>query len=300
MEWEVSLIEWIQSNMGGFSEALGKVFSFLGGEKGLMVLFVIVLFCWKKEAGKRLALIIAAVNAWPAMIKSVVMRPRPYMAYPGRVKALELVETTAAADDIAAQGYSFPSMHAASVAGSYFHVAKEAKRKWLWILAVAKTVFVGFFRVTVGMHYPTDVLAGWALGFVILGVFALLEKYVEKEWVRHLILLIITLPGLFFASTHDYYTSLGILLGAIAAIPFERKYVNFRDTRNVLAMILRTLGAFAIYFGLNTLLKLPFSKDFLEEASMGAFLVRTARYAIIVFVIMGVYPKVFPLFEGKK
>jgi hypothetical protein len=67
-------------------------------------------------------------------------------------------------------------------------------------------------------------------------------------------------------------------------------------------MILRSVGAFAIYFALNTLLKLPFSKEFLNSGVLSANLVRTARYAIILFVIIGIYPRVFPIFEkiGKK
>ena len=53
---------------------------------------------------------------------------------------------------------------------------------------------------------------------------------------------------------------------------------------------------------LNKLLKMPFSEEFLTGGTLAAFLVRTARYAVIVFVMIGVYPKVFPLFEkiGKK
>ena len=78
--------------------------------------------------------------------------------------------------------------------------------------------------------------------------------------------------------------------------------MNFRDTRSIPAMILRVAGAFALYFVLNTLLKLPFSREFLSGGTLGAFLVRTARYSLIIFAIVGVYPKVFPLFEkiGKK
>ena len=62
-------------------------------------------------------------------------------------------------------------------------------------------------------------------------------------------------------------------------------------------MILRTAGAFVLYFGLNTLLKMPFSDEFLDSAGLGALLVRTARYTVDLFVIMGIYPKIFPLFE---
>ncbi len=122
------------------------------------------------------------------------------------------------------------------------------------------------------------------------------------EWIRHLIILASVMPGIFFVRTQDYYTSLGMVIGVVAAIHFERRFVRFMDTRNVFAMILRPLLAFGIYFVLNTLLKLPFDKAFLESTSPGAFLIRTVRYAVIVFVMLGVYPKVFPLFEkiGKK
>ena len=297
MEWEVRIIEWIQGNLGSFGKILGNVFSFIGGETGLMILLVIVLFCWKKEAGQKLALIIASLHAWFSMIKAVVKRPRPYADYPDRVEALALVNPKASVTDVAAQGYSFPSMHSGSVTASYFSLAREVKKKWFWILATALMILVGIFRVVTGNHYPTDVLAGWALGFAVIWIFDLLDRKVRKEWIRHLILLAVTLPGLFFVRTEDYFTSLGLLIGAIAAIPFERKFVNYQNTRNIRAMILRSIGAFALYFGLNTMLKMPFSKEFLDSASFSALLVRTARYTVDMFLIMGVYPKVFPLFE---
>ena len=84
--------------------------------------------------------------------------------------------------------------------------------------------------------------------------------------------------------------------------PYEQKHVNFQDTRNIWAMILRVLGALGVYAGLNTVLKLPFSSEFLNNGSLGAGLVRSLRYGMILFVILGVYPRVFPLFEkvGKK
>ena len=50
MEWEVRLIEWMQahfSSLGG----LVKLLAFLGAETGLLMVVLIVLFCWKKEAG---------------------------------------------------------------------------------------------------------------------------------------------------------------------------------------------------------------------------------------------------------
>ena len=296
MEWEVRLIEWLQRDLNIFTAIFGKVFSFIGGEKGLLLVLLAVLFCWKKEVGKRLALVVTAVNAWGSMIKAVVLRPRPYMAYPDRVKALELVDTSADAADIAAQGYSFPSSHAASAASLYISLAREIKKKWMWAAAVAISLLVGVCRVAVGMHYPTDVLAGWAVGLMGIAVCALLDR-IKNAWIRHLILLLSLLPGVFYVRTEDFYTSLGMMTGLIAAIHFEERFVHFQDTRNILAMALRLLFALAVYFALNTLLKLPFDKAFLDSGTLAALLVRAARYAVDIFVIIGVYPKVFPVFE---
>ena len=62
MEWEVRVIEWLQKYLGSLAGTLGSALSFIGGEMGLLLVVIIVLFCWKKEFGKRLAVIIVAVN----------------------------------------------------------------------------------------------------------------------------------------------------------------------------------------------------------------------------------------------
>ena len=75
MEWEVRLIEWMQahfSSLGG----LVKLFAFLGAEAGLLMIVLSVMFCWKKEAGQKLALIVSCVNMWLPMLKAVVLRLR--------------------------------------------------------------------------------------------------------------------------------------------------------------------------------------------------------------------------------
>ena len=131
MEWEAGLIEWLQTNFSA-SGNFSKYFDFFGAETGLLMLVLIVMFCWKKKTGQKLMLVVSCVNMWLPMIKSIVLRPRPYMEYQGRVKPLALSDKNAAAMDVSAQGYSFPSMHSASVPAAYFTLAKEEKKKWLW------------------------------------------------------------------------------------------------------------------------------------------------------------------------
>ena len=301
MEWEISLIEWMQTNLGSLA-GLVNLLAFLGAETGLLMIVLVVMFCWKKKAGQKLALVVTSVNMWLPMIKAAVLRLRPYMEYPDRVETLTLAGKSEAEKSVLEQGYSFPSMHSASIPAVYFTLSKEAKKKWLWIVSTILTVAVGISRVLAGMHYPTDVLAGWILGFVILGIFSMLDRYVHKTWMYNAILLAPALVGVFYVRTTDFFTALGCMAGSMAAIYYEQKYVNFQETRSIPAMILRVLGAFIIYFAVNTLLKMPFDPAFLTGASLMALLVRTGRYAIIMFLIVGVYPMVFPLYEkiGKK
>ena len=83
----------------------------------------------------------------------------------------------------------------------------------------------------------------------------------------------------------------------------EEKKVNFENTRSFPVAILRIVLGFAVYFVLNTVLKLPFPKTFLDSGTTAAMLVRAARYAVILFVEFGVYPMAFPWLDrlmGKK
>ncbi len=77
-----------------------------------------------------------------------------------------------------AMGYAFPSGHASTSTMGYALLALLAMRLaasgWWWALLVAPAL-VGLSRVYLGLHWPSDVVAGWAFGaaWVALGVLAL-------------------------------------------------------------------------------------------------------------------------------
>ena len=62
-------------------------------------------------------------------------------------------------------GRSFPSAHASDTAAAATVIAWAAPA--LSPFALALTAIVGVSRVYLGVHYPSDVVAGWVLGTVV-------------------------------------------------------------------------------------------------------------------------------------
>ena len=305
-DWEMQLMERLQAGIGssGFGFWLLSNLSAFGEQLLLVAVMGFLYWGLNKEFGKYVGLNVLIVNVWDPMVKNAVLRLRPYFVPGYNVKLLRLIDSGADAMDVAAQGYSFPSGHSANAVTVYGSLAAhEKKRKLLWALAVVLPLMVGFSRVFVGAHFPTDVLCGWLLGAVIVALIPWLRRVIRNRWLFYAVLLIVSLPGFFFCRSNDFFSSFGMLLGFVFAEPFEERFVRFENTSNIFRCILRTLGGGIIYFGLNEALKLPFPAELLNDAGFASQLIRMLRYAVVIFVVIGVYPLLFratgKLWNGK-
>ena len=299
-DWEMRRMEWLQAHIGssGFGFWLLSNLSAFGEQLLLVVIMGFLYWGLDKEFGKFVGINVLVANVWNPLIKNVVLRLRPYFVPGYDVKLLRIIDSGADPMDVAAQGYSFPSGHSANAVTAYGSLAAhEKRRKLLWGLAFLLPLLVGFSRVYVGAHFPTDVLGGWVLGILIVALIPWLRRKIQNRWLFYAILLLSSLPGFFFCTSNDYFSSFGMLVGFIFAEPFEEKYVRFENTSNLLRCILRTLGGGLIYFGLNEVLKLPFPKELLSADTFLSHLIRALRYAVTAFAVIGLYPL---LFRGMK
>ncbi len=146
----------------GWLEEIGRDFTALGGV-GVLTLIALAAVGYLLLDGKRRPAAVVALAILGGLVISTVMkhqfaRPRPDLVPHGSI-----VYTS-----------SFPSGHSMMSALTYLTLGallahfQERKRlkSWFLCLALLLTVLVGASRVYLGVHWPTDVLAGWTGGAV--------------------------------------------------------------------------------------------------------------------------------------
>ena len=292
-DWEVSLMIWLQAHIGSFGTALFSFLSIFGEELGCVAVLGFLYWCYDKRFGRYVGMNLLVGILLNPMIKNIFLRRRPYFDIP-QIKCLKPVKKGADIYNIAAQEFSFPSGHSSGSAIVYGSMALyKKKNSILGVIGVALPLLVGISRVYLGVHYPTDVIFGWLLGLVVIVFVPWLQKKLNNDRLFYGVLLLMGLPGFFYCKSHDFFSGYGMLLGFALADGFEKKYVNFENTRSPLGSVLRVIGGIAVFFGLNALTKLPFGSDFLDSGQMSALLIRTVRYTFVLFVVLGVYPMVF-------
>ena len=128
------------------------------GDMGLFwIVLCLILIAFKKtRRGGFITLVSLAAEfcICDLVIKRLVQRTRPYLA-------LDWLELIAHAET----SWSFPSGHSAS---SFVcaYVLTRAFGKW-GALSYIPATLIAVSRVYVGVHFPTDVLAGMALGTIV-------------------------------------------------------------------------------------------------------------------------------------
>ena len=98
-------------------------------------------------------------TAWP--------QPRPFMLGQGQQWIMH------------SPSASFPSRHATIGMAFGLTGLLAAPRRWVGVLCLLAGLLIGWSRVALGVHFPLDVLAGWA----IAGVVALAVHLVWRHWV---------------------------------------------------------------------------------------------------------------------
>lgn len=109
------------------------------------------------------------------IIKNIVRRPRPPLS--------EMI--------VLERGYSFPSAHTVNnvilygfaIYLIYKNMKNKKLRNFLCVILALIPVLIGISRIYLRVHYPSDVLAGFAIGisFVIIFVSIIYPEIIKKD-----------------------------------------------------------------------------------------------------------------------
>lgn len=171
------VLVWIVDHRIAFLNPVFKLLTYLATGGTLWVALALVL-AWRTHRPLIATGLLAALAVWgsdgiASVLKLVVDRPRPFTAIP-HLPVL-----------IAHPGSgSFPSAHATTA------FAGAVLLGWLWprgrIAFAVLAILIAFSRVYLGVHYPTDVLAGAAIGsaFAVAVIAAVERTRFRERFVR--------------------------------------------------------------------------------------------------------------------
>lgn len=165
--FDAALLGWFYAGSSPGLARVAMAVTELGGWKMLVPVTLIAAWVLLRRGERRHALYLLAFTLWGRavvdMVKLTIDRVRP--------EQLEHLSETYSA--------SFPSGHSANSTIVYGAVAVLVApgRTWVLALALALSAAIGLSRLAVGVHWPSDVVGGWALGLLwILALHWLVRK----------------------------------------------------------------------------------------------------------------------------
>lgn len=151
------------NNLSNSYKGLFIIISEGGLYLGAAAVVLLSIFKWWRLAWRLAASFVGAyVIAYAT--KMVVDRPRP-------VHLLSDMHTR-----VAETGASFPSAHVTLITVTMLTLLPYLPKGWRWVLVVGAVGAVGISRVYLGVHFPTDVLGGVALGTAVVACVRILPQ----------------------------------------------------------------------------------------------------------------------------
>jgi membrane-associated phospholipid phosphatase len=167
-QWGLEFVGALQTIENPALTALIKGITALGSGLFYVPAILWVYWCINEKKGQRLVLLLL-LSIWVnSALKVLLKQPRPYFLDPS-------------VGISTASGYGLPSGHAQQSLVFWGAVLPGSLGKGrAWLITGAVTLVLGFTRLYLGLHFPTDLLGGWFLGLVILGAYYFLGPPLER------------------------------------------------------------------------------------------------------------------------
>ena len=151
-----AIMAWVQTHChNAFTDGLFPVLTYLGEAGAVWIVLALIFLCQKgtRYAGiLTLCAMAAGFLLGEVLLKNAVCRERPFALFPDYTVLLISPPS----------GFSFPSGHTCASFAAATVLSCQFKKRGIPALLLAG--LIGFSRIFLFVHYPTDVLAGAILG----------------------------------------------------------------------------------------------------------------------------------------
>jgi undecaprenyl-diphosphatase len=192
---DVAIYQFVESFTNPALTGVMKAITHLGDTPGI-IWFVLGIILLIPRKTRKLGILMFAGLAFSSLINNVLLkelleRPRPFIfvekfpefwekvgyEYPGCL--IELSES-----QLAGKSPSFPSGHTSTSIGAAFALLLGCRKKQfiVGVPAFILSLAIGFSRIYVHIHYPTDVIGGAIVGLVAgVAIYFIFDKLVFKK-----------------------------------------------------------------------------------------------------------------------
>jgi membrane-associated phospholipid phosphatase len=267
LAWGLDVVRLVQRGVAPWLTPIVKAITLMGTEWFFLAALPLVYWCVDRRRGSRLGLVLLASAFCNAWLKLLFAQPRPFQLDPSVGLASE-------------SSYGLPSGHAQASATFWGAAAPLFRRPWGIVLAIALPLLIGWTRLYLGVHFPTDLLAGWALGAGFVAAEAFLGDRIEaalgklRPQLRLAVAAVVAL-GMNALYMQDTSTS-GAFFGFAAGLVYAPKAAPFRADGGAVKRILRYA------FGMATVAIVYLApKALMSEAAAHLPLARFLRYGAV-------------------
>ena len=281
--WESSLIIFLQNSLPGFVLEFFGIVAEVVSKNVLALLFISIYLAYNKDWGKFTLLSLAVAGVCCEFVKVTVARLRPYAA----VDNIRCIHANVAGQnpfDFKIQGYSFPSGHSMMATNLFLAIPIYIRNNLFVAIGLIGVFVVALSRVALGVHFPTDTIAGFIIALAIILILSRIYDKIENRAYLYLAICALSLVGVLFCPEMAYIKYVALALGISLGFLVEEKYVNFENPKSRRDAIVRLAGAVILFALLFVLIP-----KFVGNTD----LVKCIVHSLCTFIMLAVYPLAF-------